>query len=556
MKQPIASFSSETVDILNNIESTSTILKQIMSTTTITTTITSILNNNNNTLKTSSSSSSLDNVLHPIVEFPSSVEIKEEEILLQNCFESDRFVQFQYTMDDLLLAASTGSTLFNLLVIFCAFRLFKRSGDTMHIFIINMTVGDLLLTVFCHPNEFLIRKHAFLRHVQLCAIIHYCNWLGLAVSGLSLTLLNIDKLIYFRWPLSYERAMSKRRAICLCIGIWAISLGFVSYVWFENIVFVTTDCMLQMADNSKYFYEIFMILFCVLPVSSSLVVSTYLFRLTKQKLNSPIGPTSQAANVDMPTFKSKLKSLVFIFATTAWTSFSLLPYRIFNICRIHLFDWPNIGCEQRVIMNWIAWILLYLLILNPIVNPLITTLIYAPYRLHLKRLLLHIPRGNRLNYSTYTRTGGGGGDVITEHSQITVRRGRHRRNNNNIERNNSVNKHLISSTNNKKISNNQNQSNKINNGYGDSSTTTSTSSRHLPINNNNNIPLVNIDGISSNKREFSSSVDVPLSAKSSIANSSINSSNSKSVMLINGSSTISSSKFVFVDEEENNEEEN
>lgn len=40
-------------------------------------------------------------------------------------------------MDDLLLAATTASTLFNVLVIICAFRLFKRSGDTMHVFIIS-----------------------------------------------------------------------------------------------------------------------------------------------------------------------------------------------------------------------------------------------------------------------------------------------------------------------------------------------------------------------------------------------------------------------------------
>lgn len=543
MKQPLSLFSSEasTSDFSTNTESTSS----------ITSTFLTMANNSITKLITSTIISATDNEqfnkhLHPPVEFPSSVEIEEEEILLQNCFESDRFVQFQYTMDDLLLAASTGSTLFNLLVIFCAFRLFKRSGDTMHVFIINMTFGDLLLTVFCHPNEFLIRKHAFLRHVHLCAIIHYCNWLGLAVSGLSLTLLNVDKLIYFRWPLSYERAMSKRRAVCLCVGVWGVSLGFVSYVWFENIVFVTTDCMLQMADNSKYFYEIFMILFCVLPVSSSLVVSTYLFRLTRQKLNAPIGPTSQAANVDMPTFKSKLKSLVFIFATTAWTSFSLLPYRIFNICRIHLFDWPNIGCEQRVIMNWIAWILLYLLTLNPIVNPLITTLIYAPYRLHLKRLLLHLPRGNRLQYSAYTR------DAITENSQINERRGRRRRrgggSTNNIS--GTVNQRLLSSNKNNDINTSNRQTNNTVNSSccGDSSTTTSTSSRHLPP----SIPLVSIDGNSS-KREFSSSADASLSAKSSCANSSTNSSSSKSAML-NGSATISS-KFVFVDEEENNEEE-
>ena len=62
----------------------------------------------------------------------------------------------------------------------------------------------------------------------------------------------------------------------------------------------------------------------------------------------------------------QLRSLVFIFATTAWTSFSLLPYRIFNICRIHLIDWHNINCDQRALINWLAWILLYLLTMNPV----------------------------------------------------------------------------------------------------------------------------------------------------------------------------------------------
>lgn len=62
----------------------------------------------------------------------------------------------------------------------------------------------------------------------------------------------------------------------------------------------------------------------------------------------------------------QVKSLVFIFATTAWTSFSLLPYRLFNICRIHLFEWNSIDCEKRLYMNWFAWMLIYLLILNPV----------------------------------------------------------------------------------------------------------------------------------------------------------------------------------------------
>lgn len=83
--------------------------------------------------------------------------------------------------------------------------------------------------MFCHPNEFLTRKHTFLRNIHLCAVIHFCNWLGLAVSGLSLTLLNVDKLIYFRWPLNYDQTMSKRRAAFLCCFIWGVSLGYLYY---------------------------------------------------------------------------------------------------------------------------------------------------------------------------------------------------------------------------------------------------------------------------------------------------------------------------------------
>ena len=46
----------------------------------------------------------------------------------------------------MLLAACMAATVFNVIVIYCAVRLFKKSGDTMHIFIISMTLGDLLLT--------------------------------------------------------------------------------------------------------------------------------------------------------------------------------------------------------------------------------------------------------------------------------------------------------------------------------------------------------------------------------------------------------------------------
>jgi hypothetical protein len=62
------------------------------------------------------------------------------------CYHSEHFTNFQYTADDVLFVCSMAATVFNVIVILCAAKLFKRSGDTMHLFIISMTLGDLLLT--------------------------------------------------------------------------------------------------------------------------------------------------------------------------------------------------------------------------------------------------------------------------------------------------------------------------------------------------------------------------------------------------------------------------
>uniref|UniRef100_A0A1I7TIZ1 G_PROTEIN_RECEP_F1_2 domain-containing protein n=1 Tax=Caenorhabditis tropicalis TaxID=1561998 RepID=A0A1I7TIZ1_9PELO len=64
----------------------------------------------------------------------------------EECYNDPMFTIFTYTVDDMLLAASMAATVFNVMVIFCAIKLFKRSGDTMHLFILNMTIGDLVLT--------------------------------------------------------------------------------------------------------------------------------------------------------------------------------------------------------------------------------------------------------------------------------------------------------------------------------------------------------------------------------------------------------------------------
>lgn len=45
-----------------------------------------------------------------------------------------------------MLLAMVIASFLNAVAILCASRMLKRTGDTMHIFVISMTIGDLFLT--------------------------------------------------------------------------------------------------------------------------------------------------------------------------------------------------------------------------------------------------------------------------------------------------------------------------------------------------------------------------------------------------------------------------
>eukprot|EP00081_Caenorhabditis_elegans_P027907 NP_741821.1 AEX-2 related neuropeptide Receptor [Caenorhabditis elegans] len=312
------------------------------------------------------------------------------EAMQYSCYYSDSFIRFATAMDDVLIGACLISTVINFIVIACSAKLYKKKGDTLHLFILNMTIGDTILTLFCHPYELVTRRYSGAHVHFITVFLNFANWVGLAVSGLSLTLLNIDKLIFFCWPFKYDIWMSYFRAKLFCYLSWIISIGFATYYWmYSYMYFVNATVDIQFSPVNKIFYEVFTVVFCVIPIVSSLLVSCYLYDLTKRKRKTVI-KTSSASKIE-----NKATSFAFIFATTLWTSCSLLPYRIANLARIHIIAWPNLDCESRQNLSWLTWSMLYLLILNPIINPLITAFAYAPYR---QMIYSRVRKSSRKNY--------------------------------------------------------------------------------------------------------------------------------------------------------------
>uniref|UniRef100_A0A914HAI9 G-protein coupled receptors family 1 profile domain-containing protein n=1 Tax=Globodera rostochiensis TaxID=31243 RepID=A0A914HAI9_GLORO len=336
---------------------------------------------------------------------------------ISNC-NASRWLEeaFQNSIDNTLIGMSLISMLANVLVIICANRLFTYNRDTIHIYIASMTFADLVL-VACQVLESLESRHAFLGVVP-CIFVYLLGWSGIAVSALSLVLLNGDKLLFFNFPIYYRVIKSVKRAFRMCALVWIISLSVPTSFWCFGILRIRdpNKCEMtinfELAPGMEHFYSLFITMFCICPILSSAVVSCYLLRLmrTKRQIvkniqknnnnnasSSLTGETCQA-----PAFSNKIRSLVFIFTTTVWTAISLLPFRLLMLYWMYLVDIDHFCAEQCQLLQWIynaAWALLCVLKLNPIVNPFITSIIYHPYRCALTRRF-SMPSGRTTRRST------------------------------------------------------------------------------------------------------------------------------------------------------------
>lgn len=75
------------------------------------------------------------------------------------------------------------------------------------------------ILVFASPAEIVVGKFDGLQSVYLCLAIRFADWLGLAVSALSLTFLNIDKIVLFRWPFFYSSFWKKYAMTAFAISL-------------------------------------------------------------------------------------------------------------------------------------------------------------------------------------------------------------------------------------------------------------------------------------------------------------------------------------------------
>nr|CAD2137109.1 unnamed protein product [Meloidogyne enterolobii] len=196
-------------------------------------------------------------------------------------------ISFTENMDAVMFVLTLFSSFLQLYVMFAALKHIKRktSDKCLHVFLLSMTMADFLLTALCYPVELAPRAgliNKFPRFIS--ALMHILCWIGLIVSSLSLVFLNLDKLIFFRFPLRYSTCFTRARAIYLALGCWFLSTAFVLFAWStESFHCVDEDCVtLAIFPNRLYIYLPFMICVGVIPTITSLSVAIYIMKVVSE----------------------------------------------------------------------------------------------------------------------------------------------------------------------------------------------------------------------------------------------------------------------------------
>ncbi|MFH4977487.1 hypothetical protein AB6A40_004196 [Gnathostoma spinigerum] len=316
----------------------------------------------------------------------------------KQCFEMEGLGEAElYAIREIivkvLLIVCPLSTALQVYVLVNAFLKVRRraSDHCIHIFIFNITVADLLLTGFAYPMEFLMDLLSLDFPYWINVGMHFFLWLGTAVSGLSLVLMNIDKLIFFKFPLNYAKRITRSRAEGLAVSTWLASALFI-YLGFVTRAFECRyNCqVLATPTGSRYgplMYLGFTFWVSVFPALSSFTVALYILHIVrshrKQMHEAEALLVGHGSSRRHRAILSRMRTFYFIFISTIFTVCTLVPYRTLTIYRTLIQSNEEIRSCLAVLVSILFY---YLMDLNSILNPLLTVTVLPQYRLQRKNL--------------------------------------------------------------------------------------------------------------------------------------------------------------------------
>lgn len=259
---------------------------------------------------------------------------------------------------------------------------YKHMRTLTNVFLVNLTIGDLLVVLICIPitlGNYIYDDYIF--GTVLCKLAPFLQGTAVAVSGLSLLFIAINRYFAIHRPLKAKIIFSKSRIYIMLSLIWVLSFCAFVPLLVVNDIQVTEIAALSFKRRScfegwsvlqyKQVYNvfIFVLLFC-LPLIVMLLAYIRIGMTLwgdegKVFLETSRGHSYQAERI----LRQRRRSVKMLIAVVCIFCICWLPYYIVNIW-IDM-NWKNWKMSPVTFVNTYIYPILQVLGLsNSVVNPI------------------------------------------------------------------------------------------------------------------------------------------------------------------------------------------
>ncbi|CAG7722280.1 unnamed protein product [Allacma fusca] len=265
----------------------------------------------------------------------------------------------------------------------------KDLRSSTNIFLVNLSVADLLVLVVCMPTS-LVELHTepevWILGATMCKLVPFAELSVAHASVLTILAISLERYIAICRPLRANYTCTKQRAVGICIAIWIIAVIATSPVLIitEHKQMLYQDqtmksvCLTATQDfwPTAYFLASISFFFFI-PLF--ILISLY-WVISRNLMSDPCtSATPRCCGSDHPNMRAR-KQVVIMLATVVFFFFiCLLPFRIFSLYIIlaPATSTKNMGQELYYNILYMCRVMLYF---NSAINPILYNVMSSKFR--------------------------------------------------------------------------------------------------------------------------------------------------------------------------------